>query len=168
MPWRSPLREAISSQTTSQPARQSPPSSSRWWRKKTWSLFGIVNVHRMAPTSSTTSSVRKAPKSSARLAAHEGQNPRLWTREGDQMLGAAFGAAHPGEAAVEDAAVEEAEDRALDAAVPEPVARLEVLLPAALDLVVAGVNEVVAEVARSGRAEESWGIVGEGGDLLPS
>jgi hypothetical protein len=63
--------------------------------------------------------------------------------EGDEVFGPARGAAHPRDAAVEDAAVEEGVDRVLYAAAPEAVAALEVLLPAPLDLVVEGVDEGV-------------------------
>ena len=38
-----PRAEAISSRTTSQPARQSPPSSSRWCRKYGRSIFGSTS-----------------------------------------------------------------------------------------------------------------------------
>lgn len=81
--------------------------------------------------------------------------PPSLTGEGDEVLGPALGAAHPREAAVEDAAVEKAVGRVLDTAAPEAEAALEVLLPAPLDLVVAGVDEPIQRrVARAARAVE--------------
>jgi hypothetical protein len=61
--------------------------------------------------------------------------------ERDQILGATLSAADPSETVVVDAAVEEGEDGILDGAAPEAVASLEALLPRALDLVVALVDE---------------------------
>jgi hypothetical protein len=90
-------------------------------------------------------------------------------REGDEVLGAALGAADPGEAAVEEAAVEKAVDRVLDAATPEAEAALEVLLPAPLDLVVEGVDEPIQRrVSRPARAIEGTTRRGQKRVLLPS
>ena len=49
-----------------------------WTTKNTIvGIFGTVKTHWACPTSATTSSTRYAPKSAARLAAHDGQNDRV-------------------------------------------------------------------------------------------
>ena len=88
--------------------------------------------------------------------------------EGDEVLGPALAAAHPRVAVLEDAAVEEGVDRVLDATAPEAVAAREVLLPAPLDLVVAGVDEVEqGRLSRPARPVECGALVGQREDLLP-
>ena len=80
----------------------------------------------------------------------------------------AGGAAHAGEAALEDAAVEEGEDRLLDATPPEAVAALEVLFPAPFDLLVKAVDEPEQQrLSRLARTIEGCARVGQGRGLLP-
>jgi hypothetical protein len=93
----------------------------------------------------------------------------LFSGEGDEELGAALGAPHPCEAAVEDAAVEERIDGIFDAGAPETVAALEFLSAAPLDLVVEGVDEPIKRrCLRLARPIERAVLFGQEMVLLPS
>jgi hypothetical protein len=68
--------------------------------------------------------------------------PASLAGEGHQELSPAVVADNPCETSVVDPTVEKGEDGLLDGAAPEAVAALEALLPLALDLVVAALDEL--------------------------
>jgi hypothetical protein len=90
-----------------------------------------------------------------------GAQPTALAREGDEELGAALSTAHPGEAVVENAAVEIRPDGPLGGDTPEAVAGLEALLSAVTDIGVARRDETV-EGCRLRLARLVEGAIGYG------
>ncbi len=111
---------------------------------------------------------RRRPLRRARRA----QLPRL-AREREQVLLSAFGTPDPGEAVLEQTAVEVAQNLLVDEAPPEPVPALEALLPLPPDLLEVRFEEAIqgcrAGIPRAvdGRTacchSDSWGLLQRGG-----
>jgi hypothetical protein len=70
------------------------------------------------------------------------RRPAAFAREGHEELSTAFAAAHPGKAALEDAAVEVGANGHVGEAAQEAVAALAPLLPPVADIDVVGLDEV--------------------------